>query len=316
MTPVIDLDDPQADEQVIEACRTTGFFAVRNHGIAEQSLRAMRRLCIDLFSSDAETKRANSITPDNYRGFIPLGFFSPNRPEINGVSADGYEGFKLHWECPPNHPVLGQSPLYGTNRWVSEVAQMPETVRDYWRACDLLADRLLNLVADFLGVSGTTMKTWHEAPLTNMTLLHYPACRPGEIEASIHPHKDSNVFTFLYPDPIGGLELRNLAGGWIEVEAPQDALLVNTGEMLELWSGGHIVATPHRATNRSDQSRYSFPWVLVPNHDVVVEPLIRPRDGFTRPKMPVGAFSAEVWGTNWPDAVPSDAGHDLGSLDR
>ena len=92
--------------------------------------------------------------------------------------------------------------------------------------------------------------------------------------------------------------------------------MVNVGEMLELWSGGQFVATPHRVVNRSGRERYSFPFFVVPRHDVTVAPVVEPQPGFDKAPMPVGALSAEVWRTNWPDEAPSTAGHDLGTLDR
>jgi len=54
----------------------------------------------------------------------------------------------------------------------------------------------------------------------------------------------------------------------------------------------------------------------VPNHAVVVEPLLPCVEGFAKAAMPVGALSAEVWRTNWPQESPSTAGYDLGTLDR
>ena len=68
--------------------------------------------------------------------------------------------------------------------------------------------------------------------------------------------------------------------------------------------------------NRSAQDRYSFPWFLVPNHDVIVDPLVPCREGFRAASMHVGALTAEVWRTNWPDEDPSDASFDPGALDR
>lgn len=316
MIPVIDSQAPDFGELVLDACAKTGFFAVRNHGINERQFSEVRNLCVDLFAVDDSVKRRNRITPDNYRGFIPLGFFTPNRAEVSGSSTDQYEGFKLHWECPPHDPARSESSLYGANRWIDELPRMSKIISDYWLACDHLASRLIDEVANFLNVEKSVMQTWHQAPLTNMTLLHYPPNTPNLNPSGIHPHKDSNVFTFLYPDPAGGLEIRTEDGEWLEVETQPDTLLVNTGEMLELWSGGHIVATPHRVINRTGQSRYAFPWFLVPNHKVVVRPLVESVPGFDRPDQPVGAFSAEVWRTNWSDASPSDAGHDLGTLDR
>ena len=175
---------------------------------------------------------------------------------------------------------------------------------------------MLDAFATAMGVDPAQFRRWHEAPLTNMTLLHYPAQPPTSDAMGIHPHKDTNVITLLHPDPVGGLEVRALDGTWIEPDAPRDALVVNVGEMLELWSGGEFVATPHRVVNRSGQERYSFPYFVVPNHAVTVEPLVDSRPGFDTKPMPVGALSAEVWRTNWPDEVPSAAGFDLGTLDR
>jgi hypothetical protein len=55
---------------------------------------------------------------------------------------------------------------------------------------------------------------------------------------------------------------------------------------------------------------------MVPNHDVVVEPLIPVKPGFSYAPLPVGALSAEVWRTNWPDKTPQTTTFALGSLDN
>ncbi len=290
--------------------------SVIGHGIPIELFDRVRTTLRALFGLPDTAKAELRIEPENYRGFIPLGFFTPNRVEANGARGDEYEGFKLHWECPPDHPVLAECDLYGPNRWPVQLPALRAVVSEYWAACDRAAEPMLDAFADGLGIDRAEFRRWHEAPLTNMTLLHYPAQPPADAAVGIHPHKDTNVLTLLHPDPVGGLEVRGLDGTWIEPDAPPDALVVNVGEMLELWSGGEFVATPHRVVNRSGEERYSFPFFVAPNHAVVVEPLVAPQPGFAKAPMPVGALSAEVWRTNWPDEVPSTAGHDLGTLDR
>ena len=107
--------------------------------------------------------------------------------------------------------------------------------------------------------------------------------------------------------------MKYLDGSWIEVECPEGALVINTGEMLELWSGGNYTATAHRVINQGSD-RYSFPYFMVPNHKAVIKPLIPRRLGFKNSLMPVGELSAEVWRTNWPEEEPSDHKFDLGSV--
>ena len=101
---------------------------------------------------------------------------------------------------------------------------------------------------------------------------------------------------------------------WMEVIAPPDAMVVNIGDLLELWSGGYFVSTPHKVVNASGKERYSFPFFMVPRHDVVVEPLIESQQGFSRAPVPVGTVSREVWRTNWQFASPASTGFDLGTL--
>lgn len=316
MIPVVDARSAAFGAELRSACEEIGFVSVVGHGISVEMFDRVRCSLRALFALDDAAKAAGRITPTNYRGFIPLGFFTPNRVEANGDRGDQYEGYKLHWECPPGHPLLDECDLYGPNRWPPALPELATTIGEYWAACDAAATPMLDAFADGLDVPRATFAAWHEAPLTNMTLLHYPAQPPADDTTGIHPHKDTNVITLLHPDPVGGLEVRRLDGTWIEVDAPPDALVVNVGEMLELWSGGRYVATPHRVINRSGGARYSFPFFVVPNHAVTVEPLVPCVDGYGRAPMPVGALSAEVWRTNWPGEAPSPAGHDLGTLDR
>lgn len=314
--PVADMRSPSFGADLRTACEEVGFASVVGHDIPLEVFEKVRRTLRTLFALDNETKRELQVTPDNYRGFIPLGFFTPNRVGANGHRGDQYEGYKLQWECPPDHPAMTECDLYGPNRWPAAVPELEHVIADYWAACEGAASSMLDAFADGMGLDRAAFQRWHEAPLTNMTLLHYPPQPPTTDVMGIHPHKDTNVITLLHPDPIGGLEVRAVDGSWIQVEAPSDALVVNVGEMLELWSGGRYRATPHRVVNRAGAERYSFPFFVVPNHAVVVEPQLAPIPGFTKAPMPVGALTSEVWRTNWPGERPSAAGHDLGTLDR
>ena len=316
MIPVVDARTATFATELRAACEQIGFVSVVGHPIPVELFERVRSALRALFALPAEVKAAGRITPGDYRGFIPLGFFTPNRVEANGDHGDQYEGYKLHWECPPGHPAAAECALYGPNRWPKELPELRAVILEYWAACEAAAAPMLAAFAEVLGVAPDEFAAWHDAPLTNMTLLHYPAQPPAAEVTGIHPHKDTNVITLLHPDPVGGLEVRDRTGVWLEVDAPADALVVNVGEMLELWSGGRFPATPHRVVNRSGRQRYSFPYFVVPNHSITVEPLVAPLDGFDKTPMPVGALSAEVWRTNWPGEEPSATGHDLGTLDR
>ncbi len=313
--PVVDLVDGSG---VVASLSTVGFVALREHGVAEADLSAMRELLVDLFAVDEASKARQAITRENYRGFIPQRFFTPNRDSNAGngtAAADGFEGYKLHWECPPGHPVSNECSLYGPNRWPEHPARMQQVVASWWVAMEGLVGRLLDVLADEMGLDRSALAGAMEAPLTNTTLLHYPARSPDDLAPGFHPHKDITVVTVLDPDPVGGFEVRTRDGRWVEAACPEGALLVNVGDVLEVWSGGRLVSTPHRVVISAGVERYSAPFFAVPNHRVVAEPMIEPVDGFEARSIPMGYVQAEVWRTNWPDEEPTDTYSHLGGVD-
>jgi isopenicillin N synthase-like dioxygenase len=312
--PLIDMaaspDRLRAD--IEQACRDIGFMYVANHGIEAATIAAVREAVIGYFDRPLDARLADCISRDNYRGYIPAGFFSPNSGD---AAADNYEGYKLHFEIVASDPICNDCDLYGANKWPAEPTGFRRAILDYWQACDRVAATLLASMATILGVDRDTFLALFDKPLTNMTLLHYPPQAPDANGFGIHPHKDTDALTILVPDPVGGLMVKKRGRNeWLCVSAPQGALVVNIGDLLELWSGGYFVSTPHKVVNKSGKERYSFPYFAVPRYDVVVEPLAPRQPGFERGGVHVGDVSREVWRTNWPDTVPERPEFDLGTL--
>ena len=60
---------------------------------------------------------------------------------------------------------------------------------------------------------------------------------------------------------------------WLDVPCRQDALVLNTGQLMALWSNGLIKSTPHRVLNNSNRARYSIPFFYNCSLDTQVKPL-------------------------------------------
>ena len=286
---------------------------VIGHGIAQDVIDNARAAVIEYFGQPLETKTRDRITRDNYRGYIPLGFFSPN---VGGGASDQYEGYKLHCEIAADDPVCEECELYGPNKWPQRPALFRERLQQYWQECDQVAAVLLEAFAAILGTPPRRLLQAFDKPLTNMTLLHYPPKSPDGDGVGIHPHKDTDALTILAHDPVGGLMVRpRNADEWIHADSPKDALTVNIGDLMELWSGGYFVSTPHKVVNTSGAERYSFPYFAVPRYDTIVAPLRSPEAGFDRNPIHVADASREVWRTNWPDTTPDSARLDILTLE-
>lgn len=298
-------------QQIFEACTNIGFLSITGTGIDPDAVTRVRRTVQDIFEVDEESKWRQAITRENYRGFIPFGFFTPND---GSGTPDRYEGYKLHFECAADDPVRAEFPLYGPNRWPREIPEAKAVLLGYWAQLDKVFHLLMGALAEGLGLDPRDFRAPFEKPMTNMTLLHYPPQAPEEDGYGIHPHKDTDALTIIAPDPVGGLEVLTRDGQWVSPDCPPGGFVVNIGDMLELWSGGRLVSTPHRVVNKTGKERYSFPYFAVPRHDVVVEPLLPPLDGFDRTPVHSGHWNAEVWRTNWPDETASEDTPELGTL--
>ncbi|MGB2361621.1 MAG: 2-oxoglutarate and iron-dependent oxygenase domain-containing protein, partial [Luminiphilus sp.] len=109
--PTIDLgrDDGEILPTLERALCDIGFVLVKGHGVPAELVSDLRQRLVDYFDRPLDDKMAERITPDNYRGYIPLGFFSPN---TEGVTPDQYEGYKLHAEVAQDDPLCTACDLY------------------------------------------------------------------------------------------------------------------------------------------------------------------------------------------------------------
>jgi isopenicillin N synthase-like dioxygenase len=299
-----------AAKDLFQAFSDIGFAIVTGHGVAARTVTNMRTAVRELFATPREVLLADMVEKGNYRGFVPLGYFTPNSGK---GTADQYEAWKLHNETDPNDPICSQSPLYGTNKWPAISFDVKTPVMTYWNALEGVTNDIVIALCSALQIDASFVMSCMTQGLTNMTLLNYPPMAADVDGWGIHPHKDFNVITALAHDPIGGLEVRARSGDWLDATCPEDAFVLNVGDMLELWSGGRLISTPHRVVNRTGEARQSFPFFAKPRYDVIIEPLITPIDGFDRLPLHVGTSAADIWYSNWPDAASTDPAQELGS---
>ncbi|MEM7360407.1 MAG: 2-oxoglutarate and iron-dependent oxygenase domain-containing protein [Pseudomonadota bacterium] len=294
-----------------QAYHDTGFAALVGHPIPATLITEMREQVRLLFQRPLAEKRSLCISQDNYRGYIPIGFFTPN---AGSDEADYYEGYKLHEEISLGHPLRTECSLYGPNKWPENSDALQSAVSAYWQHCDQLRDVLLSAFAEIVGQKPNYFQNWFDVSLSNMTLLHYPASERSGDHYGIHPHKDTDMLTILAPDPVGGLMLRpKQSGEWINADALENTLIVNVGDMLEIWSNEYFTSTPHKVVNTSGLERYSFPYFAVPGYDTLIRPeptANKSKDKAVDREMHCGEVSAKIWSSNWPDAAAIENRYD------
>ena len=217
--PVVDLQgfrsgdggSRQAVASTIGAAgESIGFIYVANHGVPQQTIDAALAATRSFFARPAEEKRAVARPPRTYRGYIPMMPFSEDRDSGERYL---YEAFIVG----PELEAGAAADMRWPNLWPDGVPELRVALMSYYRALTTLSDHLLEAFAMALGQRDDALRGYFERPMTNISLLHYPA-RPegaGQDAANARPHFDTNALTILLPGawPGGRPSRARLGGG-------------------------------------------------------------------------------------------------------
>ena len=284
-------------EAIDRACRDVGFFYVTGHGVDRAIVDAAFVAARGFFHLSEAEKCEVLATRDHYRGYFPAGIFAPREAE---GPPDPYQQFKIQMELAPGDPdVAAGKPLHGPNRWPVSPPGFRSAVTAYFNAMRDLGDDLLQGFALGLGLDRDRFMKHFTKPLSPVSLLYYPPRGAAEVAPfGVHPHKDDDAFTILVQDDAGGLQVERRDGGWMDAPPLPDAFVINIGNMLETWSAGRYVSTPHRVVQTNSAERLSMPFFAVPDFDTEICPVI----GETPPSdapLHVGRHMVAAYDGNW-----------------
>jgi isopenicillin N synthase-like dioxygenase len=275
--PVIDVSELLVDsssaasasavEQIAQACQTWGFFQIINHGISADQISEVWRETHALFALPLEEKLEIVRNREN-----PWGFYNN---ELTKNQRDKKEVFDFTRE--------GVDPIYGQiNRWPHNHPAFKSTMMDYLDSCTSLSLKLLegfclglDLPADFMRQDFATDHTGFvrlnyyptRDPLAELSIEHQATADLG-----IHHHTDAGALTVLLQDDVGGLQVYR-DGFWYDIPTIEGAIVINTGDMMQVWSNDIYNAPIHRVLAMESKERYSIPFFFNPAASCMVNPL-------------------------------------------
>ena len=282
--PLIDIsplyqNDPAGKRKVANAidnaCQHSGFFYIKGHPISAERIHTMRTLAQDFFALPMAEKQAIAIRlSNNHRGYGETAAeqLNPTQP------GDWKESFDMGLNLAPDHPLIGpQRPLYGPNQYPQTLAGFQHTMETHYRDMLTLGKKILSALALALNINEDFFDDKFEHPLSVLRFLHYPP-RPAVTDANgkqVIPvgagsHTDYGCITILWQDEIGGLQVQDVNGHWIDAPPIADTFVINIGNMMARWSNDRYKSTPHRVYSPSGAERYSIPFFVEPDFDTDV----------------------------------------------
>jgi isopenicillin N synthase-like dioxygenase len=257
--------------KINSVCRTIGFMYISDHGIPESMLQSVFNAAHQFFALSDDEKGNVHYSKSNYhRGYIPLGGESTD-PSAKADQKEAFDCGLIYAVDKAKYPdaaVRAMTP----NLWTESIPRFRDDVEHYLNSVTNLARTLFSIWAVGFGMPGNFFQEKIDSPIAQLRLLHYPPAN-GPVDRDylgIGTHCDYECLTILAQDDIGGLEVKNSLGQWVEAPPIKGAFVVNIGEMMARWTNDLFVATPHRVINRSRQSRYSIPFFFATNYDTVI----------------------------------------------
>lgn len=273
--PVIDIgplrdgsDPARVAHALHRASHDVGFLYVANHGIDASLLDEARAQSLAFFRQPAATKQMVAIS-SKHRGFLAQGkarMHNDALPDLKESFVWGYEDEAGH--TPEDHA------LRGANQWPAAMPMLRHSALAFSDQADQLARHLLRGFAIGLGLEPSFFLTQSERPMSRAASVYYPPQSTGGGDAAygVAPHTDFGVLTVLCQDDVGGLEVQDADGHWVQAPPIAGTLVVNVGDLLARWTRNVYRSTPHRVVNRSGRERLSLVLAFDPDPDTLVDP--------------------------------------------
>ncbi|MCU1394181.1 MAG: oxidoreductase [Ilumatobacteraceae bacterium] len=290
--PLVDLSHwasgSDADRRAVAASldaafADSGFAIVVGHGIDQERVRVLREQALEFFLQEEAAKRPWEVADLTEVGWIPM-----------GMEANGY-AFGV--ETPPD-----LKETYSIRRGVPDHAigepAMVALAREHLEAATEVYELLVDACALALGLDDPAVLSEPCRDASNtLNMNWYPAIErigaplPGQYR--IGPHSDFGSITVLDREPgIGCLQVELRDGRWVDAPHVPGGLVVNAGDLLEMWSGRRWRSAHHRVLPPDPAHSTEQLVSLVAFCDVRPDTLIAPLPG----SVPATAFAPIVAG--------------------
>ena len=258
--PVINferLDQPETLRALDCACRNWGAFVLAGHPLRSNGADRILQRAREFFHLDSTRKQEVRRTRDN-----PCGYYDA---ELTANTLDCKEIYDF------SPAELGNQPA----PWPADLPAFRNVLTDHYSRCVEVSMALLEAISYNLGSPFHKVAAAFRPGHTSfLRLNYYPVTESSGNDATTHfgvnAHTDSGALTLLLQDDNAGLEVFR-DGQWYGVSG--GSLVVNLGDVLQVWSNDRYTAPLHRVVASSRRERLSVPFFFNPSFDTVYQPL-------------------------------------------
>ena len=257
--------------KIKKACINIGFFQVIGHGISKKNIKNICNVSNKFFNSSENNKKKLAPKKWNYKNKnIYRGYF-PN--DVNGKEGLDIGDLKVTKKYAA---IKKKQYIEYINLKKSFDKKSIKILSKYFDEIFNLGEILFKSIIKLYNkdINNSKLAFSRLKTLSTLRFNYYPnQSRPVEISKQdgvalgCETHVDSGIFTILYQDKKGGLQVQNRKNKkWYDIPFNKNALVVNTGLALQFLSKGKFKATNHRVL-WNKKKRMSIPFFFEPSYD-------------------------------------------------
>ena len=261
----------ETTNKIKKACINIGFFQVIGHGINKKNIKNICNVGNKFFNSSENNKiklapkKWNFKNKNIYRGYFPN--------EVNGKEGLDIGDLKVTKKYAA---IKKKQYIEYINLNKSFDKKSIKILEKYFNEIFILGETLFKSIMKLYNKDIKNSKNAFSRLKTLSTLRfnYYPnQSKPVEISKQdgvalgCETHVDSGIFTILYQDKKGGLQVQNRKNKkWYDIPFNKNALIINTGLALQFLSKSKFKATNHRVL-WNKKKRMSVPFFFEPSYD-------------------------------------------------
>ncbi|MCF6767437.1 isopenicillin N synthase family oxygenase [Thiotrichales bacterium 19S11-10] len=236
----VDYFDPNASEIFAKSLKETGFAVLKTHPLNWQLIEDIYAEWRAFFNSDAV--KQYHFDKEKQDGYFPM--------DVSEVAkGETVKDIKHYYHL-----------YFPWGRYPKEVSKKAEEL--FTQMFDL-GKTLLQWIDDHMDPNvhqslPSALVDTLSYERTLLRILHYPQLEGNEEEGAIRAaaHEDINLITLLPAASAPGLEVfSHHDQTWYEVPAPENAIIINIGDMLQEMTQGEYIATKHRVVKPEGEAK-------------------------------------------------------------
>ena len=258
-------------KEIEKACVNVGFFQVTGHGLNLKEIKNICDLGNKFFNLPEVKKRKlspkkwNKKNKNLYRGYFPNDVNGKEGLDIGDLKVTKKYSSTIknqYIEYLDLNKCFNKTSIRLLNKYFENIYNLSETLFKSVIKLNKLNPSLSSKAFSRLKTLSTLRFNFYPNQTTPVEIS-----KQDGVALGCETHVDSGIFTVLYQDKKGGLQVQNRkTKKWYDVPFNKKALVVNTGRALEFLSGGKFKATNHRVLwNKS--KRLSIPFFFEPSYD-------------------------------------------------